>query len=103
MPRLDSRSRRGLTQSEGKELMVLSTHLGLDQELFPPMSAVYYTKPTDLYTKRDAALLSSRVVGDAVAQLHVLTKWPTHHCRSGTPLSPEGIFELGLALRSGRK
>ena len=83
--------------------MTLSTHLGLNQEVIPPGPAVYYTKPSHLYTKKDAALLNSRVIGDKVAQLHVLTKFPTHYCRLGTPLSPEAIFELGLALRSGRK
>lgn len=81
----------------------LSTHLVADQETIAPKSSVFYQKPVNFYTKRDAALLNSRVLGKNDAQLHFLTEWPTHYCRSGSPLSPEAIFELRLALRSGRR
>lgn len=83
--------------------MQLSTHLGFDQEQIATKPAVFYRKPGDLYTKRDAALLNSRVLGEKDAQLHFLTEYPTHYCRSGSPLSRDAIFELGLALRSGRQ
>ncbi len=73
------------------------------QETIAPRSSVFYQKPVNFYTKRDAALLNSRILGEKDAQLHFLTEWPTHYCRSGSRLSPEAIFELRLALRSGRR
>jgi hypothetical protein len=82
---------------------LLSTHLAADQEAIAPASSVFFQKPANFYTKRDAALLNSRVFGQKDAQLHFLTEWPTHYCRSGSRLSPEAIFELRLALRSGRR
>lgn len=64
---------------------------------------MFYRKPADLFTKRDAALLNSRVLGEKDAQLHFLTEYPTHYCRSGCPLPPGEIFELRPALLSNRK
>jgi len=80
----------------------LSTHLGTDQEPIARVPAIFYRKPANLYTKKDAALMNSRIVGDKDAQLHFVIEHPTHYCRSGSPLSPDEIFELRLALRSER-
>lgn len=58
-------------------MSLLSTHLAADQETIASGSSVFYQKPANFYTKRDAALLNSRVLSKKDAQLHFLTEWPT--------------------------
>jgi hypothetical protein len=79
--------------------MSLSKHDGPDHGA---KTRVVYTKPPGHFTKRDAALCNMRVVGEKAAQLHYLTKNPTHFCRSEVCLSPEEIRALRSALQSGR-
>jgi len=59
-------------------MSLLSTHLAVDQATIAKGTPVFYRKPADLFTKRDAALLNSRVLGQKDAQLHFLTEYPTH-------------------------